>query len=579
MPPHTRQSQTKGNTASPAGAENEHPIPLETTTLANVNTSTRGRVPARRVVPGNLNQNQHAALGKRTYAQALLPSNTHVPTSSQTPADATKKARNVGPAHAAPMPLILPGETGIEGGNLGMPIEENGMVNQGRGDNSQVKGKGKRPERTSSFYPGRGGNHVLAHLVQGNSAPYAPEVDDDGCLSEDDPVEDELTADLALKYPNKFSESLGIERPAWLLTSGSEPENSASQSSVSVNDVDSAVTLVQPGPDMATASGSAQLLGPAQLSVVATHFPKAEAALNDFPFWPTETDLVFVSGSNRLKLTGQSPIVRSVIVEGIERLRAAMLFNDAFPDVCSALTLIKDCLLTAATYLLPGATDVLERFNNDADYLSKVTLLPRARICLIQSEVKERCTTLTVGAFLVLGSAAGIIEHVRKQLSSYTYTFPSATFPNAPNGLVMRSRPYRNECIISAIRDLYFTGGSASFARRFLYLFPTYEYCEGQINHEVPIPMVALVATALYAALYEWRTGVQQVAEFSANGYLDVYLGHVNTLKHIQEHRAGAFHFMMADIYTKANTPVVNELNTVVPIAILDLDNLDALDG
>jgi hypothetical protein len=47
MPPRTRQSQTKGNTASPAGAENKCPIPLETTTLANVNTSTRGSVMCR----------------------------------------------------------------------------------------------------------------------------------------------------------------------------------------------------------------------------------------------------------------------------------------------------------------------------------------------------------------------------------------------------------------------------------------------------------------------------------------------------------------------------------------------------
>ena len=56
----------------------------------------------------------------------------------------------------------------------------------------------------------------------------------------------------------------------------------------------------------------------------------------------------------------------------------------------------------------------------------------------------------------------------------------------------------------------------------------------------------------LYVALYEWRTGKQQVMEFSANAYLDVYNGHVNTLKHIQEHRAGAFHLMMVDIYAKA---------------------------
>jgi hypothetical protein len=113
--------------------------------------------------------------------------------------------------------------------------------------------------------------------------------------------------------------------------------------------------------------------------VVPAQFPQAEAAVSntDYPFWLAETDLVFASGSNRLKLTGQSPIVRSVIVQAIEHLRAAMLFTGAFPDVCEALSLIKDCLLTSASYLLPGAGDVLERLKVDPDYLTKVTLLVR----------------------------------------------------------------------------------------------------------------------------------------------------------------------------------------------------------
>ena len=68
---------------------------------------------------------------------------------------------------------------------------------------------------------------------------------------------------------------------------------------------------------------------------------------------------------------------------------------------------------------------------------------------------------------------------------------------NVPNGLVMHSRPYRNERIIAAIQDLYFTGGSNTFARRFVYLFPIYEGGKGEISREVPIPMVALVATAV----------------------------------------------------------------------------------
>ena len=52
-----------------------------------------------------------------------------------------------------------------------------------------------------------------------------------------------------------------------------------------------------------------------------------------------------------------------------------MLLTGAFPDVCSALTMIKDCLLTSASYLLPGAADVLDQLKTDADYLSKLTLL------------------------------------------------------------------------------------------------------------------------------------------------------------------------------------------------------------
>jgi hypothetical protein len=40
--------------------------------------------------------------------------------------------------------------------------------------------------------------------------------------------------------------------------------------------------------------------------------------------------------------------------------------------------------------------------------------------------------------------------------------------------------------------------------------------------------------------------------EFSANGFLDVYEGHVNTLNYILAQRPDAFHIMMADIYSQA---------------------------
>jgi hypothetical protein len=60
MAPRTRNAQTKGTAVSTMGSENEPPIPFQTSTLANINTSNQTKVQARRVIPGNPNQSQHA---------------------------------------------------------------------------------------------------------------------------------------------------------------------------------------------------------------------------------------------------------------------------------------------------------------------------------------------------------------------------------------------------------------------------------------------------------------------------------------------------------------------------------------
>jgi hypothetical protein len=61
----------------------------------------------------------------------------------------------------------------------------------------------------------------------------------------------------------------------------------------------------------------------------------------------------------------------------------------------------------------------------------------------------------------------------------------------------MRLRPYRNDRIINAIRDLYFSGGHMSFASRCSSHFPSCDHCDNVTRREVPVPMVALVATAV----------------------------------------------------------------------------------
>lgn len=60
----------------------------------------------------------------------------------------------------------------------------------------------------------------------------------------------------------------------------------------------------------------------------------------------------------------------------------------------------------------------------------------------------------------------------------------------------MRTRPYRNDRIITVMRDLFFSGGTTSFAARYDALFIKHRD-DGSVTHEVPITLVSLVATAV----------------------------------------------------------------------------------
>ncbi|KAN0141135.1 hypothetical protein V8E53_000891 [Lactarius tabidus] len=572
MAPRMCRSQSKGTVVNTPSVENNSPIPFDSSTPVNINTSTRSRVPARRVLPGSQNHHQPA--------QILPPIQAHDSSPSSMQPNPAKKQRCIGPTQSRLMALVLPEsvvETRMTSSN------ESEKVNHRSSSSSNAKGKGKRLERTSSFYPGRGDNCCeLASLAHGSSGFHPPEVDDEGSETEEDPSDDKPPVEVAFKFLNKFSESLVVERPSWSSSGG----NSASQSSsTSTNDTsllslpggqaaNSSLSIAQPGPVTA-------VIGTAQLSALTTGLSNEDAPAVARLAWPVHTELVLSSGSDRLKLTNQRPMVRSVLQKSIEHLRTSMLFTNAFPDVCMALGLIKDCLLTAANELQPGGADILERLTNDLDYLSKITPLPHARISLIRSEVKDACMIITAGAFLMFGSPLDIIDYIGKQLSHYTYTFPKAKLVPS-NGLTVKYAQRVGD-VIAAIskQSHHHCDPGALLCRRYQVIckaiplsFPTYETHEGEVS-EVPIHMVALVATALYATLCEWSTGEQQITEFSANAYLDVYNGHVNTLKHIRERHEGGFHLMMADIYAQANKSAIPESNVVVPIAELDLDGID----
>jgi hypothetical protein len=91
--------------------------------------------------------------------------------------------------------------------------------------------------------------------------------------------------------------------------------------------------------------------------------------------WPTETDLIYVPGTMKVMLTLQSPLIRTVLQDGIENLRASLLVEHAFPEPSLQVLFIRKNLIGAARSHLPRANNMHRRLLVDDAYLDKLSRL------------------------------------------------------------------------------------------------------------------------------------------------------------------------------------------------------------
>ncbi|KAI0281892.1 hypothetical protein BC826DRAFT_1190840 [Russula brevipes] len=438
------------------------------------------------------------------------------------------------------MQLVLPGEEGVVD-------QDNGRVA------AKAKAKGKRPELRRTSLPS---SYALANQLVDGLAGDASDISNSEAPSDNTDIETEAEADwideqhlteFAQKQPSKFEAAMKLERAFW---KGTRPTPDCSL-------VTHAGMRELPHEDDTLQEYDADIM------------PDITLMETPPPQWPAITDLCTVPGTNRVTLSVQPPLLRLVIQDSFEHVRASLLFQHAFPEPTATIAVLKDALLSATNSHRLKASPIHNRLLVDDTYVVQMSRLLRARVPLFRSEVKERCSMLVASHFAAIGDAPQIVQLVKRQIAMYNYIYPNR------GGPPMRSRPYHNERIITVIRELYFSGGSTSFASRFHRIFPVFTGSDANPRHEVPIPMVALVATALYAAILEWHTGEKKVTEFSTTSYLDVYEGHVNSFLRIQNEHNSAFHSMMADIFAQASSQPSMEATGGTMVTQLNLADLD----
>ncbi|KAF8261177.1 hypothetical protein EI94DRAFT_1810685 [Lactarius quietus] len=425
-----------------------------------------------------------------------------------------KRACIAGPVHGCPMQLEV-----VRNGEESWPSSD--RAGPAAASNLQ-KGMQRGLQRDSSFYPGYGG---AASLLNPEAAEFLkPTYEEPPAENEDDWIDDRDMTSLAQGPPSKM-----VERPLW------EPDTSAREPHPRDLEHRDLTASSQ------CSSGSGATLQPITKSIVTSAALSTSNTAKDVvtgpSTWPPSTDLMLVKsakGTTQMMLTIQHPVIRKVISDSFEGLRASLLFENAFPDSVLTVSFIWEALIASATVYGPAAADMQTRVAIDIEYLNKIVPVPHARMSHFHAEVKESYSALIFPILTAMVLPTAIASFIQDQLSNYNYTFPKAP----------------------------------------KYLFWNIED-DGATVYKVPILMVALVATAMYATLYEWCTGNQHQAEFSANTYLDVYKGHVNMLQLIKDRRYAAFHTTMVEIYSKASSVPENSGDIGAPVADLVLSNLD----
>lgn len=140
-------------------------------------------------------------------------------------------------------------------------------------------------------------------------------------------------------------------------------------------------------------------------------------------------------------------------------------------------------------------------------------------------------------------------------------------------GLIMCTCPYCNDRIITVIHNMSFIRGTNSFSTCFANIF---RQCGiSPVHHEIPLPLVCLVATAVswqlnallnsmlnvfsaiccHSWVAEWRAATHQLHHKCIHWCIQ-YVSNVHLLQHIIDSNKGKYHHIMEDIYTLARSVV-----------------------
>ncbi|KAG1726944.1 hypothetical protein EDD22DRAFT_974195 [Suillus occidentalis] len=271
-----------------------------------------------------------------------------------------------------------------------------------------------------------------------------------------------------------------------------------------------------------------------------------------------------------VKLLDQNNETRRVVRDAIIDAKGYIIFVDAYPELVDKNQVALQSLLTVAANR--GVHAIKECLRTDAQYAAHLASLVEPRIPLLRRDLKVSACT-NIDTYFRLSNN---VVKAKKLMEQHAYIY-ALKFDLNDDASPIGKKPYQGDLLIFLIYEAVFSGAK-SIGIKFVERFAKLANNKGN-RPECPIPLLALVATAVYAALF-WKTlGSPGKFNFTGNQFSETYVFHVKFLEDLKRDAPGKFHCMMADIYEavqtlkrKGNDHFINEHRDA--LGLLDLDGM-----
>ncbi|KAI0631296.1 hypothetical protein C8Q77DRAFT_1061858, partial [Trametes polyzona] len=241
----------------------------------------------------------------------------------------------------------------------------------------------------------------------------------------------------------------------------------------------------------------------------------------------------------KLKLRDQHRRVRRVIQRAINNVQAELVLKNAFPDgLQKHVSLVRRSLLKAATDL--GYAEIVKRLKKQDQYAAELSRIPAQRIPTFRGAVRKLVEGQPGTSFGLTFGQKAKGEWLQK---AFRYIYPFDYEKDA----VQSGKPYSPVVFVETMRAAFFKRPKSIGFRIIPSLVSSLPDKPGE--KEIPASMLALVATALYAAIEDCKCGHHQPRDFSTNDYWGVYKDHMTILNNIRTQGPVQYHVLMHGLY------------------------------